>query len=327
MAKKITPTDLLNLFLKQQKDLSKQESAVVKRLINTYGTLYKKLLPRIKNIELLLKANPDITAAQLKRSQEYRELIDNIESEVSDFSTYTKVELNTANVAVAALVVSHLKDFFQLSGLKGSVLSTDAISLLTDKLAAGGKLAGRIDLWAPNASEKVGKAIIEGVKLGRNPVKIAQDIRKAFGVGLSDAIRTTRTVQLWAYREATRANYILNSNIVKGWIWLAALDDRTCTSCMAMHGTIHGLEESLDDHYNGRCAMLPLLDGVDYGIPDAEEWFNALADTQKIKQMGAGRYRAYSEGRFKFSQLSKVVDDPIYNTMRVETPLKELING
>jgi len=327
MANKITPSDLLNLFLKQQKDLSKQEGAVVKRLINTYGILYKKLLPRIRNIELLLKSNPEITVAQLKKSPEYTELIDEIESGVSDFSTYTKVDLGSANVAIAALVASHLSEFFKLSGAKGSLLSVDAISLLTDKLATGGKLAGRIELWAPNAAEQVGKAIVDGVNLGRNPVKIAQDIRKAFGVGLSDAIRTTRTVQLWSYREATRANYILNSNIVKGWIWLAELDpDRTCMSCVAMHGTIHPLSEELNDHHNGRCAMIPLLDGVDYGLPNAEEWFNALSATQKSKQMGMGRYQAYSEGKFKFAQLSKVVDDEVYGSMRVETPLKELIN-
>lgn len=321
----VTPNNLLDLFLKQQSELSKQESAVIKRLIDNYGTLYKRLFPYIRNIQLILQANPDITVRQLKRMQEYQLLIEQVEGEVTDFSAYTRIELGTANIAISSLVAKHMLDFFNTFGINSKPISIDAVSLLTNFLSPDGKLAGRIELWAPNTVKQVSNSIIDGVKLGRNPVKVAQDIRKAFGVGLSDAIRTTRTAQLWSYREATRLNYLNNKNIVKGWIWLASLDDKTCMSCINMHGTVHPLTESLNDHYNGRCAMIPVLDGVDYGLQNAEDWFNSLSEAQKIKQMGVGKYKAYSDGKFTFDKLSKLHNDVVYGDMLVETPLADLI--
>lgn len=325
MAREIPP--ILQLVLKQIIQAQNSDRKTWNRLIQAYARLMKRLEPYVKAVEVVVKDNPDITRVKIQRTPEYIELMGALTSEVDDFSRFAKVEIEAATNESVMLALAHLRQTYKELGYTNvSIQPPDAGQFLADYLLANGPLMGRIKLWAGHSADQVKKMIIEGVGLGRNPRAISADIRKALGVGLSDALRTTRTAQLWSYREATRANYLANSDIVKGWIWFAALDERTCMSCMAMHGTVHPLTEALNDHHNGRCAMLPQIEGVDYGLDDAQAWFDAQTEDAKRAQMGAAKYDAYTAGQFQFSQLSKIREDEVYGTMRVETPLKELVN-
>ena len=327
MPRKNLRIDILTLFLNQQKKLDEFINSLLRNLIYTYAGVQRDLTPQINNIRLIIENNPDITVAQIKKTPEYIDLIDSVTNEVDDFSTYTKVELRTQTQGALALALVGLSEFYSFYDIKANVVQPDAMQFLLDYLRPDGELMKRIELWAPNAADMVSKSIIEGVGLGRKPREIARDISNALGSGLTDALRTSRTVQLYSYREATRMNYLANSDVVKGWIWLAALDDRTCMSCLSMHGTVHPLSESLNDHHNGRCAMIPLVTGTEDIIKQSgEEWFSQLAEAAQVKQMGQGKYDAYAAGKFEFNQLSKEYANEVFGTMRSETPLKDLVN-
>ena len=316
---------LLDLMRRRKLKAEQMVNQSLRRMVEAYSLIYKRLQPQIKNIELTIEAKPSITAQQIKQSAEYKSLISAIGGELDDFTAFARMEIKVNNPAFLELAVLGVRDMFR--DYKINIVTPDAMDFLVNYLAPDGALMGRIKLWAPNCADQVTASIIEGVSLGRNPRQIARGISKSLGVGLTDAMRTTRTVQLYSYREATRMNWLANSDIVKGWIWFAELDDRTCMSCITMHGTIHPLTESLNDHYNGRCAMLPLLEGADYGLANSKEWFDGLAEAAKIKQMGAARYQAYMDGLFDFSRLSKIYNDPVYGKMRAEAPLKDLLKG
>jgi hypothetical protein len=135
-----------------------------------------------------------------------------------------------------------------------------------------------------------------------------------------------RTVQLWGYREASRASYIANPEVVTGWIWYAALDTETCGACIAMHGTRHSADEVLDDHYNGRCSMIPIT--ITNPNPDIEsglEWFGKLDEDKQREILGDSKYEAWKDGKFDLDQLTHQKDEPVYGTMRVERSLKSLL--
>lgn len=323
----MTPEELLELLAKQRNEINKHDLAIIKRIIQAYGLIYQRLIPYIRSLELYIQVNTGITASAIMKSAEYTALVNFINRELSDFSAFTRIELNTANTAAIQMAIEHVNDFFGTLGIRPQLITADAAQILINYLDPEGELVKRIALWAPNVVDKVTQALIQGINLGRNPKIVANDMRKAFGVGLTDAMRTTRTAQMYAYREATRLNYIANSDIVKGWIWFAVLDDdRTCMSCRAMHGTIHPLTETLNDHFLGRCSELPYIEGVDYGLEDGEEHFNGLPESKQIELMGRGKWEAYKAGKFQFSQLSKIYDDIVYGKMRGETPLKDLVN-
>jgi hypothetical protein len=177
----------------------------------------------------------------------------------------------------------------------------------------------------------------KGIALGWNPRKVAKVITKQFGAGLTWSMRTVRTAQLWSYREATRASYLANPRIVKGWIWSSAQDNRTCMSCIAMDGTWHPSTEVLNDHHNGRCAMLPdtvtYRDlGLDVDTPpliteSGEEWFKRQPESVQKRMMGKGVHEQWQAGAFKFGQLTQTYDDSVYGEMRRQATLEQLMAG
>jgi hypothetical protein len=144
-------------------------------------------------------------------------------------------------------------------------------------------------------------------------------------------LNTVSTTQLYAYREATRANYIANSEIVGSWKWYAALDGRTCLSCVNKHGREFEANQSLNDHHQGRCTQIPIIkDYQKFGleplqIETGENWFNQLPNSQKIERMGEARYRAFLAGEFRFSELSQPYQNDIYGEMIKEASLVGLL--
>jgi hypothetical protein len=207
-----------------------------------------------------------------------------------------------------------------------NVLPKDAIESILGFLSPDSPLYKRIQELAEFTANQVTDTIVEGVGLGHNPRKIADEINNSYGQGLTNALRMVRTVQLYSYREASRASYLANSEVVQGWYWGARLDRSTCISCISQHGTFHELSERLNDHHNGRCAMIPGVKGFPPPITQVgEDWFNKQSEVDQRYQMGKGMYEAWKAGRFTFDQITGKHVDDIYGEMKVAKPLKELV--
>jgi SPP1 gp7 family putative phage head morphogenesis protein len=174
---------------------------------------------------------------------------------------------------------------------------------------------------------KVSESLLDGIALGKNPKAIASQLVKDFGGSLTDVLRMTRTVQLWSYREATRANYIANDDVVTGWIWSSAKDNRTCPACIVMDGTFHKNDEQLNDHHNGRCAMVPVT--ILNPNPEREtgvQWLNMQPKAVQQEILGVKRWKAWKDGLIKLEDIPHNVDNDVYGPMRVPKPLKDLLN-
>lgn len=315
--------------------VQKEQTALIKlyedRLIDYFqNKVLKRLAPKNNALVLRIKAEPELTANQIQRTDEYKDLLKTTQEELDEFAEYATQQIDLSSTAsITAGVAAFIALANILNIEQPAVVTPTAVELLASYLKTDGELLGRIDLWSNFHTDKVKDMILEGVRLGRNPVKIGKSISEAIGGALTDSVRTTRTVQLWSYREATRANYIANSDIIKGWIWYASLDLRTCLSCVNMHGSVHPLSEPLNDHHNGRCDMLPFPQGLDAlnetGFPTGEEWFNAQSDEFQEKSMGKEKYEAWKNGKFTFDQLTQEYTDPVYGAMRNEASLKSIL--
>lgn len=182
----------------------------------------------------------------------------------------------------------------------------------------------------PAVADRLMRKLVDGLALGRNPNDIARLARNELGVGLTWALTTVRSANLWAYRNASSANYRANRDVVSGWIWWAELGPRTCMSCISQHGTEHELSEELRDHHRGRCTPIPLVPlAQQFGLsmPDVqsgETWFRRQSEARQVAMMGPGKWQAWQAGAFDFAQLSAPYSDPIYGIMRREATLQEL---
>jgi hypothetical protein len=268
------------------------------------------------------------TAAQVKALPQYKRLISRAETELDRFTVYLETTIEAAAVTAIGLGLQHSGALVGAAGVKVDSLAPSVIKPLLKYLEEGGALYNRLKLLTGATVDSVIKSIVDGVGSGFNPRKIADIIQDAFGGGLTDALRNTRTVQIKSYQDAARANYMATDGIVQGWIWYAELDADVCLSCVAQHGTIHDLDEALEDHYNGRCAPLPYI--PEFGNPVdtmGQAWFDGLSESEQRAMMGNSKYEAYKDGKFEFSKLSQDHENEVYGNMKSEASLISLIGG
>ena len=154
-------------------------------------------------------------------------------------------------------------------------------------------------------------------------IAIGSGIARELGVGLAWAVNTTRTANLWAYREATRANYAANPRVVSGWTWLATLDGRVCGNCLSQHGSRHALSETLNGHHQCRCVPipeLPLAKSLGLDLPEiepGEAWFKRQDEATQQGILGPGMWAAWKDGAVSFDQFrGHTYDHPVYGAMQ-----------
>lgn len=314
----------LELAAQYRAAVERADLAALNRLIRSYGTLTNALKHRIDALVNAIAAE-GMTAAQVARSARYKELMAATLRELKKFETYAEVELTTAAETAIKLGGAHALGLMDALGATGgNGLPVDAIKSLLGFLDTDSPLYKRLHELAPFTAQQVSDKLLEAVAFGYNPRKTAGLILDALGHGLSSALRMARTVQLYSYREASRATYAANPDLVSGWVWAATLDDRTCVSCLSMHGTIHKISETLNDHHNGRCAMIPLTEAGNPLTTDAQAWFDAQPEETKRAQMGGALYDLYSSGKVEWGQMSKEHNDDVYGPMRTTISAKDV---
>lgn len=312
--------------------LLKQDAAALGRLARAYHNSFKEIQDKLDL--LIYEVNgKQWTAQQTYRAERYQALMAQIAEQLRDLQGLTRNEINTMSRIAIKMGTEHATGLIaavmgdERLAVAFNRLNPEVIKSLLGFLDPDGALFDRLGKLASTNAQKIADDFLNAVTMGYNPVRIAEIFRQDWGMALTDAMRMTRTAQLYSYREATRANYIANSDVVEGWIWSAELDASTCAECIAMNGTYHDNDETLDDHYNGRCAMIPVVKGFDRIIEEGsgEAWFNEQPESVQRDMLGPGKFQAWQDGKFDFADLSKIVDDPVYGQMRQEATLKELI--
>lgn len=317
-----------------------QEAAdadAIDRLTRAYLVTFGRVEPFIDGLAEWLEANPDATTDQLKRSTAYRNLMASINEELNDYEAiYGNVIEQAATESAQAgltggqaLLLAALALALGIDDVPADVLENptpDALDFLAAYLARNGELYQRIDALSSYHAEQIAAGILERVGLGQNPRNIAAWITDAFGMPLTDALRTARTAQLYSYRQAESAHFVANADMLEGVMWSAELDDRVCMSCVSLHGQMFPVGTIANDHHNGRCAMIPIVKGAKSPIEtNGLDWFAAQDETRQKSMLGASAFDAWQDGKFDLSQISHPYNDPVYGEMRREASLKDLL--
>ena len=326
--------------------LLRRERKAATRLVNAYGEAYRRLLPQIDALVAEIEAG-GAKAWKGYKLQRLQSLKKQIEFELNEYSVFADREIVLGAREAVQYAGREAKIVTQAS-LPGfepvdarimqswNRLPSESVETLLGFLENGSPLRESLRAIGPTVADVVESRLAEAIALGYNPRKVAGLIRNELGKSLDWSLRTARTTQIYAYREAARANYIANDHVVKGWIWRCARGDRTCMSCIAMDGTKHPLTERLNDHHNGRCFQEPETFtyqelGIDIPEPkadvseDAKSWFEKQPEAVQRKMMGNSKYEAWKRGKFKLDQLTTESVDSVWGDIRVETPLKDIV--
>ncbi len=333
------------LIDRQRNEVDRVDAETMRRLFDAYKLRFRKMRNDADGLVAYIAAHPEMTAEQIKRTRRYKELVAEYENDLSDYSGYLRSEVETTTRAGMTTGEKHALALMSAAGVAGravnmSKLPPSVVDVMLAFTAPNSQLYQRIKELAPYHAEQIASSLVDAVVLGVNPLNTGKEriaplleiayrsLTKSAGQALTDALRMARTAQLWAYRESTRAAYLVNQDVVTGWYWSAELDDSTCMSCIAQHGTFHTLNEQLDDHYNGRCAMVPAVAGQPSPIEQTGvEWFAAQPESAQARMMGPEFYAAYQSGAFTLADMSRVVEDGTYGHMHTTTPLWQLLGA
>lgn len=345
------PSPVLEYAEKARARLLRGERSRATRLVNIYGQAYQRLQAHVERLQSKMVAESEtgqLTKRQVQGMGAYKELLRQIKTEIDRFGQYAGEEMNQAardainNAQKDALREIQLSLPRLAEGIRKAwrILPVRAVETLSGMTEPGSPLRDNMEAeLGPGVAEQVSNRLLENVALGKNPRTTAAAVRREMGVGLTWALRTFRTAQLWSYRVAKHSSWAQNPRLYKGWVWHAKLDGGTCAACIAQNGTQHGPDEILNDHHNGRCSPLPItptyseLLGVDIEddvppalqIPSGADWFDKQPASVQREILGAAGHRAWKDGAFELSDVVGKYDDSVYGTMIVAKSLKELL--
>lgn len=324
---------LINQFRRELAAQDKtQASEMASRWLDIERFLEDEIFEVSQEIFELRADNPEASASRLRtlslRNRRLQALLGQIRAEIDRFLLIAENQIDQAQFARAAMGIDNGITLINSVGVNVAFnrLNTAAVENIVAIARAGKPLAEILAPAGQIAAEKMINILVRGTALGWNPRKTAKAIIKdGLSQGLNHIMLVARDQQNRAYREANRQQY-QESGVVVQYKRLAAKDQRTCLACLALDGTIYDTDELMELHPQDRCAMVPVLVGEKpISFKTGEQWFNEQKESVQKKMMGDGRFKAWKEGKFEFSDLASVKQNRIWGPSARVTPLKELV--
>jgi len=225
--------------------------------------------------------------------------------------------VNAAGPVVRQLALPGFDDAALASiGVQWNVPNPDAINALVN-FVGDPLFAEKLGTYSTGTVAQVQGVIINGAIRGRGPIALARDVRSVVhGLPAHNANSLLRTLQLTSFREAQVVHRVSNAHILEYQIRIATLDDRTCMTCVALHGTQYPIEARIDDHDQGRCTSVTKVRGMQAPIVESgPDWFGRQTDERQRAQMGNAAWDAWQDGAFTLAQYPKPYQDDVFGNM------------
>jgi len=273
-----------------------------------------------------------------------QELLNQVEAEIARFAAYADATITRAQSEAIYQARAHAEQLLQIAlpfnppavTVSFAAAPIAALRQLVGTLSDGSPLRQLLAELGPEASLATRRALLTGLVTGQNPRAIAGVVRRQVGMGLTRALVISRNETLRAYRGAALENYRANANVVRGWIWVAKLDERTCVICWARHGSIHPLEEEFVSHIMCRCSPIPLTASwAELGVSGVRETrasvtpgpdvFRTLSDERQRTILGPAAWQAYHDGELSLVDLVGRKEDTRWGPSLYRRPNYEVL--
>lgn len=221
-------------------------------------------------------------------------------------------------------------------------LPADAIAQLVGVSAQGNPVREVFDGIARElglqTGERIKRALVQGLTLGWSPDRITRLVRREADAQGGNPSRSPAVVRrlhsavrnetFRAYREATRATYQENSEVVKKWRWVSRQGPSTCVICWSQDGRTFPLSVPFASHPNCRCVMTPMLDREKEKYVTGPEKFDSLEPGVQRSILGDRSFEALEEGKVdEIGDFVEVVHSEKWGTSRARRNLDELLKG
>ncbi len=329
----------------QRRRLLGRERAVIQEMRNAYSKTWVSINTELDQLSAQIKAakkaGEKVDASWLLRQRRLETVERTVRAEISILVDLLDRSITDAQLAAAfegrmdaAELIRESMGIGPGGGMFDPVIPRFVPEELIRRVAAGSPLRKRLAGLGVDAVNSVRSELLRGVLLGKNPRVVARGIRSALDGNRWRANVIARTEMLGVYRQAASEAYKAN-DVVEGWIWSSAQDDRTCEICWAEDGSVHKDEETLASHPCCRCAMEPVTQSWESlgfkGIPESAparatgpERFAGLASSKQRAILGPGKFDLYKSGKLKLEDLPTKTRSSFGPGLRTKS-LRELV--
>lgn len=314
----------------QRAALLRGERAAASELVNVYGGIWQRIRVEIDallaEMATAQEAGKSIPIDWLLKRDRLTALPAQVEAELRVFAEFADPLITRAQGNAVDMALAHAETLTRAAtrqmglSINWQRLPVEALRSLVGFTGDGAPVRALLDRLGPAAGARIRDSLLQGVALGWHPERIATTLRDDFAGGLTQALTTSRTEIMRAYREGTSAAYQENDDVLTGWIWNAACTPRTCAMCWAMHGSVHPFTERLDDHPNGRCVALPAVKQISglrpQWLPETgvSQFAKLPPDTQR--NILGPLYEPYASGQIGLADVVGRKYDPEWGSMR-----------
>lgn len=278
-------SDLERAIARYRRQLLAGEVAAQQVLATAYADVRRRLVAEIDGLVKALAGQTTITPVAAARLDRAAALLDAVEDELTKLGRLAEPLITAQQrraVAIArqrALDLAILSAPDQAEALRQAwhALNADATVAMIGRLQDGQSLDQYFKTFANGSRAAMEQALTTGVALGEGPIALARRLTVQTNLPYQRLVTVTRNEILGAFRSASLAHYAENADILRGWVWLASLSDRTCPACLALHGREFKLSRTfMPTHSRCRCSPAPLVkDAANPFAGEGERWFAA----------------------------------------------------
>jgi len=339
------PTPLiLEVAQRFRQQLLARERRAASALVRYYGDTWARLQPEIRRlrgeIEEMRAAGEEISPERMNGLPRLRSIEAQAQQQLLQFAEYADGAIGGAQREAIAAAERDAPALMRAAyptdaaiEIRFDRMPREAVENLVGFLQDGSPLKDLLDEAVGAAIDDFASTMVTGMVAGWNPRRLARTLRSDFGMGLTQALKISRTEQLRAYR-TTSLNAYRTSNVCSGWEWLATLSPRTCMSCLEKDGTRYPLSAEFEDHVQGRCCPVPITlsyaeMGIDAPEPDftrekGHDWF-LRQDESTQRGMMKALYDPWKDGQFALEDIPKLVKSDVWGNSWTPKTLEELV--
>lgn len=317
-----------------RRDLANREGAVFNALAQGFEEAYKGVQYRLDALLLAMKTARDggeeVSVGWLMRYDRLRALETQARAAMQFYSQEARGRVLTAQRGEVVRGEADAQGLTEgaVASVSGSWnrLPTGAIREMVGSTLEGSPFQELFAGWGEGAAKSVRTSLLTGLAAGENPTKVARRVRDGVGMALPKAQTIARTEMLRSYRGAAIESYRANSDVVRGWVWVASQSSRSCPVCISLSGTVHSLDEEFSTHINCRCSASPFVNGVNYG-KTGEQWFSEQDEEVQDSILGKAAAAAYRNGEVKLADFAGVKMSDKWGETRYTKSLREAQGG
>ena len=301
----VQSSNVVNTIRNWRSAMNVEEQSVVNvlgtRWLRVEGALDANIAAVANEMVRREQAGEVITEALIARSGRYKILKAQTAVEVSKYNKDADVIISNGQESAARMGINTAQDAITVSlpptagAPSFNRINVKAVESMIGYAGDGSPLSDLLKNSYPDAVQGQLDALINGVASGQSADTVARAMRDGTAMGLDRSLVIARTEMNRSYRSGSTEQYRA-SGVVEGFMRLVARDE-ACIACLALDGERFDSADEMDDHPNGRCTCVPVLNGEP--PPEwekAQDWFASQDESKQLQILGPQRLELYKNG-------------------------------